>query len=60
MNSSIKKIASIINNDLHNYSLKSKSNRSLAANKDQIKLINKYLKSLRRRITLPNSSNLSN
>lgn len=60
MNLIIKKIATIIDDDLHNRELKLKSNPTLIVDRDQTILVNKFLKSLRRRIALTNSSNLSN
>ncbi|HET6590607.1 MAG TPA: hypothetical protein VFG45_10640 [Candidatus Nitrosocosmicus sp.] len=57
MNSRIKKIATLIDQDLHSHEVKIKSIQTLVANKDQIIQVNKYLRSLRRRITLPNSFN---
>lgn len=59
MNSIIKKIATLMDNDLHNHKLR-KSNRTLVVNKDQTILVNKFLRSLKKRIALSNSSNLSN
>lgn len=60
MNLRIKKIATLIDDDLHNRELNLKSNPTLIVDRDQTIQVNKFLKSLRRRIALANSSNLSN